>query len=603
MITLCPFSRLIHEQAKKYGEKTALSYRDYSCNKWIPISWNTFSEKVTTVSNALVELGIRVQENIAVFSQNMPEDFYVDFGAYGIRAVTIPFFPNSSPSQIKYMVDDAEIRLIFVGEQQQYDTIIPIFPLSSTLEHLVIFDRNVVRHPTDRFSIYFDDFLKLGLQRSHQEEVNRRTALARPEDIANILYTSGTTGVSKGVVLTHKMYQTAMRENDKALPLSENDIFLNFLPFTHVFERGWAYLGLSEGCQQAINLRPTDILQSLKEVHPTCMSAVPRFWEKVYEGVLEKANHLSGLKRKLFRKAMTIGRIYQIDYLSKGRKPPMWLSLEYKFLESTIIDVLKKSLGLERSNFFPTAGAAISKEVEAFVHICGIQMITGYGLTESTATVSCGRIGQPFTIGSVGRVLEGVTAKIGENDEILLKGDTIFKEYYRKPKETHEVIDDEGWFHTGDAGYIKNGELFLTDRIKDLYKTSNGKYIAPQQIESKLIVDRFIDQIVVIADRHKYVSALIVPSYTLLQEYAKQQGIAHESLEELCNNPQIHRYLSERINTLQQDLAYYEQVKRFRLLPQPFSMERNEITSTLKMRRKVIFEHYSEEIESMYQES
>ena len=603
MITLCPFSRLIHEQAKKYGEKTALSYRDYSCNKWIPISWNTFSEKVTTVSNALVELGIRVQENIAVFSQNMPEDFYVDFGAYGIRAVTIPFFPNSSPSQIKYMVDDAEIRLIFVGEQQQYDTIIPIFPLSSTLEHLIIFDRNVVRHPTDRFSIYFDDFLKLGLQRSHQEEVNRRTALARPEDIANILYTSGTTGVSKGVVLTHKMYQTAIRENDKVLPLSENDIFLNFLPFTHVFERGWAYLGLSEGCQQAINLRPTDILQSLKEVHPTCMSAVPRFWEKVYEGVLEKANHLSGIKRKLFRKAMTIGRIYQIDYLSKGRKPPMWLSLEYKFLESTIIDVLKKNLGLERANFFPTAGAAISKEVEAFVHICGIQMITGYGLTESTATVSCGRIGQPFTIGSVGRVLEGVTAKIGENDEILLKGDTIFKEYYRKPKETHEVIDDEGWFHTGDAGYIKNGELFLTDRIKDLYKTSNGKYIAPQQIESKLIVDRFIDQIVVIADRHKYVSALIVPSYTLLQEYAKQQGIAHESLEELCNNPQIHRYLSERINTLQQDLAYYEQVKRFRLLPQPFSMERNEITSTLKMRRKVIFEHYSEEIESMYQES
>ena len=603
MITLCPFSRLIHEQAKKYGEKTALSYRDYSCNKWIPISWNTFSEKVTTVSNALVELGIRVQENIAVFSQNMPEDFYVDFGAYGIRAVTIPFFPNSSPSQIKYMVDDAEIRLIFVGEQQQYDTIIPIFPLSSTLEHLVIFDRNVVRHPTDRFSIYFDDFLKLGLQRSHQEEVNRRTALARPEDIANILYTSGTTGVSKGVVLTHKMYQTAIRENDKVLPLSENDIFLNFLPFTHVFERGWAYLGLSEGCQQAINLRPTDILQSLKEVHPTCMSAVPRFWEKVYEGVLEKANHLSGIKRKLFRKAMTIGRIYQIDYLSKGRKPPMWLSLEYKFLESTIIDVLKKSLGLERSNFFPTAGAAISKEVEAFVHICGIQMITGYGLTESTATVSCGRIGQPFTIGSVGRVLEGVTAKIGENDEILLKGDTIFKEYYRKPKETHEVIDDEGWFHTGDAGYIKNGELFLTDRIKDLYKTSNGKYIAPQQIESKLIVDRFIDQIVVIADRHKYVSALIVPSYTLLQEYAKQQGIAHESLEELCNNQQVHNYLSERINTLQQDLAYYEQVKKFCLLPQPFSMERNEITSTLKMRRKVIFEHYSEEIESMYQES
>ncbi len=601
MITLCPFSRLIHEQAKKYGAKTALSYRDYDKKEWIPISWNQFSEKVTTVSNALLEWDIKVQENIAVFSQNMPEDFYVDFGAYGIRAATIPFYPNSSSSQVKYMVDDAEIRLIFVGEQQQYDTIFPIFPLSDTLTHMVIFDRKVVRHPSDHVSIYFDEFLEMGRSRKSQDEVNRRTALATPEDIANILYTSGTTGASKGVVLTHKMYQAAMRENDSVLPLSENDVFLNFLPFTHVFERGWAYLGISEGCHLAVNLHPADVLQSLQEVHPTCMSAVPRFWEKVYEGVLERIGHLPTLQQKLFRKAMTTGRIYQIDYLSKGEKPPLSLKLKYKLFDKTVFETLRKNIGLEHGNFFPVAGAAIAKEVEAFVHICGINIICGYGLTESTATVSCDRVGAPFSIGSVGRTLKGVTVKISDSNEILLKGDTIFKEYYRKPKETHEAIDDEGWFHTGDAGYLKNGELFLTDRIKDLYKTSNGKYIAPQQIESKLIVDRYIDQIVVIADKHKFVSALIVPSYALLEAYAKSHDIKYDSMEDLCNNKEIHTFILERINTLQQDLASFEQVKRFCMLPSPFSIERNEITNTLKIKRKIVFEHYRKQIEEMYE--
>ncbi len=297
---------------------------------------------------------------------------------------------------------------------------------------------------------------------------------------------------------------------------------------------------------------------------------------------------------------MTTGRLYQIDYLSKGRKPPLWLKLKYKLLDSTIIEVLKKNIGLERGNFFPVAGAAIAKEVEAFIHICGINIICGYGLTESTATVSCDRVGEPFSIGSVGRMLQGVSVKIAEDNEILLKGDTIFKEYYRKPKETHDVIDSDGWFHTGDAGYVKNGELFLTDRIKDLYKTSNGKYIAPQQIESKLIVDRYIDQIVVIADKHKFVSALIVPSYPLLEKYADNHDIGYNSMTDLCNNKSIHEFLMERINTLQQDLASFEQVKRFCLLPKPFSMERDEITNTLKIKRKVVFEHYKDQIEEMY---
>lgn len=601
MITNCHFSHLIQEQAKKYGERTALQYRDYDKGEWVPISWNEFEDKVITVSNAMVALGVKVQENVAVFSQNMPEDLFVDFGAYGVRAVTIPFYPTSSSSQVKYMVDDAGVKIIFVGEQRQYDIAFPIFALSGSLERMVIFDSKVVKHPSDKVSMYFEDFLELGKGRKNQEEVNRRTVLSKPQDTANILYTSGTTGLSKGVVMTHDMYLHALRENDRVLPLSEKDVFLNMLPFTHVFERAWSYLGLAEGCRLAINLRPSDVLQSMIEVHPTCMCAVPRFWEKVYEGVNERISHLAPLKQALFRKAMKVGKIYQIDYLGNGLTPPLWLKMKYRMLESTVIDLLKKNLGLERANFFPTAGATISKEVETFVHTCGINMITGYGLTESTATVSCDRIGEPFTVGSVGRILGGVEVKISSENEILVRGKTIMTEYYHKPKETHEAIDDEGWFHTGDAGYMVGNELFLSDRIKDLYKTSNGKYIAPQQIESKLIVDKYIDQIVVVADRYKFVSALIVPSYSLLEEYAKSQGIEYANISSLCKNEQIHQFLMERISTLQQDLACYEQVKRFCLLPQPFNIERNEMTNTLKMKRKVIFEHYHDEIEAMYQ--
>lgn len=602
MVTICHFSRLIQTQAKKYGARRALSYRDYAAGKWRDVSWTAFAGKVGTVSDALLALGVKVQENIAVFSQNMPEDLYVDFGAYGIRAVTIPFYPTSSVAQVQYMTGDAGVRFLFVGGQLQYDIAFQVFSLSETLERMIIFDPAVVRHPSDKVSIYFDEFLKMGRDGANKDEVARRTALAKPEDTANILYTSGTTGASKGVIISHEMYLNAMRENDAVLPMSEEDVLLNFLPFTHVFERGWAYLGLCEGCTLAINLKPGDVLQSLREVHPTCMSAVPRFWEKVYEAALELMNHAPSVQQKLFRRAMKTGRTYVLNYESKGLKPPMRLKMEYGLMKKTLFSLLKRNLGLERANFFPTAGAAIAREVETFVHICDIQMVTGYGLTESTATVSCDHIGRPFTIGSVGRVLGGVEIKISEQGEILLRGKTITKGYYHKPKATHEAIDDEGWFHTGDAGYLKNGELFLTDRIKDLYKTSNGKYIAPALIESKLVVDKYIDQIVVIADRRKFVSALIVPVYKLLEQYARGHGIAFENRKELCSNQQIHDFLAERIDTLQQGFAHYEQVKRFALLPEPLSMERGELTNTLKVKRKVVLEHYQKEIDAMYED-
>ena len=593
---------LIHEQAKVYGDRVALSYRDYATATWRTISWNDFSKRVSLVSNALLKMGVGVQENIAVFSQNKPESVCVDFGVYGIRAVSIPFYATSSEAQIQYMINDASIRFVFVGEQYQYDTAFRVLKMCPTLERLIIFDPTVQKNPQDQVSLYFDEFLRQGEGFPFSEQVAERAAAVQPDDLVNILYTSGTTGVSKGVTLTYRMYAAAIPANDAVMHLSDKDVIMCFLPFTHVFERAWSYWCLSRGAQLAINLKPQDIQMTLREVHPTCMAAVPRFWEKVYAGVQEKIATSSAMQRKLILDALAVGKKYNIDYKMKGIIPPLPLKLRYAFYEKTIISLLKKTLGLENAHFFPTAGAAIPREVEEFVHSCGINMTAGYGLTETTATVSCDWHDSPVSVGSVGRVLEGIEISFGENNEILLKGDTITKSYYRKAEMTAQAIDKDGWFHTGDSGYIKNGELYLTDRIKDLFKTSNGKYISPQALESKFVVDRYIDEIAIIADERKFVSALVIPDYSLLEKWARDNAVAFETREQLCENPLVVQMVLSRISMLQQEFAHYEQVKRITLLPRPFSMERGELTNTLKIRRPIIAKNYKDLIDKMYEE-
>lgn len=595
-------SVLVHRQAEKYGERIALKYRDYEKAQWIPISWNQFSDTIKDAANAMVEMGIGEEENIGIFSQNKPECLFTDFAAFANRAVTIPLYATSSPAQVQYIVNDAGIRFLFVGEQYQYDAAFSIFGLCHSLTQLVIFDKSVKIDSRDMTSIYFDDFLEKGKQRQHNAIVEERTARANENDLANILYTSGTTGEPKGVMLHHSCYLEAFKTHDIRLTkMTDKDISMNFLPMTHVFEKAWVYLCIHKGVQVCINLRPADIQTTIKEIRPTLMCSVPRFWEKVYAGVQEKIAETTGLKKALMLDAIRVGKIHNIDYLRVGKTPPLGIQLKYKFYEKTIYSLLKKTIGIENGNFFPTAGAAVPDEICEFVHSVGIDMVVGYGLTESTATVSC-TTETGYTIGSVGKIMPEVEVKIGDNNEILLRGKTITKGYYKKAEATNAAIDEEGWFHTGDAGYIKDGELYLTDRIKDLFKTSNGKYIAPQAIETRLVIDRYIDQIAIIADQRKFVSALIVPVYPYVEDYAKEKGIAYSSLEELLQHPKIIGLFKARIDTLQQAFAHYEQIKRFTLLPHPFSMEKGELTNTLKVKRNILNVNYAKEIEKMYEE-
>lgn len=595
-------SVLIHDLANKYGDKTALTFKKFGSDKWQSVSWNQFSLRVKQVSNALLNIGAKPHDKIAVFSQNCVHYLYTDFGAYGIKVCSIPFYATSSEQQIQYMITDGQVRFLFVGEQDQYDKAHRVFALCPSLERIIIFDSSVRISTHDPAALYFKDFIKLGENLPRQTEVEALYQSASMDDMANILYTSGTTGDSKGVMLTYGQYDAALRANDEVVPVSEKDRVINFLPFTHIFERGWAYLCLSEGAQLFINTYPHEIQESMRQVHPTCMCSVPRFWEKVYIAVKAKMDEAGSVQKKLFYHALAVGRKRNIEYIANGKRPPLTLELEYKIINKTVLSMVRKQLGLDHPNIFPTAGAYVSPEVEEFILSVGIGMVVGYGLTESLATVSCVHLDKKFTIGSVGRPISSIQIKIGEDNEILLKGPTITKGYYHRDTTNAKVFDEEGFFHTGDAGYMKDGELFLTERIKDLFKTSNGKYIAPQQVESLLLVDKFIDQVAVIADQRKFVSALIVPEFRLVEDWAREHHIAFSSREDLCANEQVKKMLQERINTLQQQLAYYEQIKRITLLPHHFSMESGELTNTLKIRRPIINKNYQAEIDKMYEE-
>ena len=596
------FAELIHRQAEKYGNRTALKHRDNATGKWLKISWREFSDKVMLTAKAMAEFGIKVQENIGVYSQNMPQCLYTDFGAYGNRVVSIPMYATNSPGQIEYIINDAKIRTLFVGEQLQYNNAFKVQKDSKYLERLVVFDPAVKMNPEDKTSIYFDDFLRLGDNAHAESTVKIRMTEAVPEDLATIIYTSGTTGESKGVMLPHSCYLEAMRIHDVRLPLvTDKDISMSFLPMTHIFEKAWCYYCLHKGVTIAINQDPKMIQKTLPEVHPTLMCNVPRFWEKVYAGVHEKINSASPAMKKIFLDAIETGRKYNLEYKNKGIPAPCGLKLKFQFYNKTVFTLLKRVLGIERGRFFPVAGAPLSDTVNEFLQSVNIPIAYGYGLSETTATV-CFYPEIGFQFGSFGEVMPGVQVKIDPgNNEILVKGKTVMSGYYNKPEETKRAFTEDGFFRTGDAGRLEGNTLFFTERIKDLYKTSNGKYIAPQAIEMVMSGDNYIEQIAVIGDQRKFVSALIVPAYPLLEKYAGEKGISFESREELVKNKDIIRFIEARVEEHQKNLASYEKIKRFTLLPEPFMMG-CELTDTLKLRRPVVLQKYATEIEAMYEE-
>lgn len=603
-MTYYHFAELIHRQAAKYGNRTALKYRDDATGKWSKISWIQFAENVRLTAEAMADSGIGVQENIGMYSQNMPQCLYTSFGAYANRIVDIPMYATSSPAQVAYIVKDANIHTLFVGEQLQYNNAwIVQKQLPNILRKLVVFDSSVRLNPEDKTSVYFDDFIRLGNNAHAESQVKIRTSQARPEDVATIIYTSGTTGNSKGVVLTHANYLEAMRTHDLRIPqVTDKDTSMCFLPLTHIFEKGWTCVCLMKGVKVAINHDPKLIQKTLPEVAPTTMSSVPRFWEKVYIGVQEKIRTSSPSAQKIFKDAIETGRLYNLEYRRKGIKPPLSLKLKFEFYNRTVFTLLKRVVGIQNGRFFPVAGAPLSDKVLEFLLSVNIPIRYGYGLSETTATV-CFFPEENYEIGSLGVLQPDLQVRIDpSNNEILVKGKTVMAGYYNRPEENVAAFTEDGYFRTGDAGRLEGNTLYFLERIKDLYKTSNGKYIAPQAIELSITSDPYIDQVAVIGDQRKFVSALVVPNYALLEDYAKEQHISYSTRAELLQHEMIHKLIQAHIEEHQSELAAFEKIKRFTLLPTPFTMESGELTDTLKLRRRVVSEHYAEQIEAMYAE-
>ena len=582
------FVNRLRFQAKNFANCTALRFQEQG--KWCNMEWSTFQQEIDNISLALIAQNIEIQDKIGIFAHNMPRWSIADFGAMQARVVTVPIYATNTPSQVEYIINDADIKILFVGEQAQMDCAIQIANNCTQLIKIVAMKSsiNLHNHP---LACHWENFIQI---EKNMVVLEARLASKRLDDLFTLIYTSGTTGDPKGVMLDYANLAHQLQSHDQALNITEQDVSLSFLPLSHIFERAWVAYIFHRGATNCYLEDTNQIRQALVETKPTVMCAVPRFYEKIYAAVLDKVEKAPFIRRTLFHWAIKAGEKHY-----QSANPSLWLKWQQKWADKLVLSKLRILLG-GQVRMMPCGGAKLEPTIGKFFHSLGVNVKLGYGMTETTATVSCWE-NHGFNPNSIGKLMPNAEVKIGENNEILVRGGMVMRGYYKKPEETANAFTADGFLKTGDAGEMdEHGNLHITDRIKELMKTSNGKYIAPQYIEGKIGKDKFIEQIAIIADAKKYVSALIVPCFDSLEEYAKQLNIKYQDRLELIKHAEIIQMFEKRLHEVQKELASFEQVKKFTLLPQAFTQAMEEITPTLKLRRKVIMQRYREQIEKMY---
>jgi len=598
------FAEYPHQFRTRYPNKPLLRYYSRQSEKWVKLNGEQVANRCLAAAKGLAYLQLKKGDRVAIYSPNTVQGLCTELGIFMMRGVSVPLYATSTPDQVAFVVEDAEVETMFVGGQFQYNNAYEVQQRCPMLRRLIIIDPAVVLAEGDTTSMYYDEFIRRGDSVTYENKANVTSSEALATDLAVIIYTSGTSGQSKGVMLHHSNFIEQVYAHQLKYPfISPRDISMCFLPLNHIFEKAWTYLCLSMGVSIAILSDPKKILDALPMVRPTMMSNVPRFWEKVYMGVQDKINQAPTPIRGVMRHAIRIGERYFFDYINVGKKAPLHLSMLFSIYDHTLFAKVRKTIGLQRGRFFPTAGAAISPEIYRFLRSINVPMVVGYGLSETTATVSsCPLVG--FDLNSIGTIMPALQVKIDpETSEILIKGPTVTSGYYHNDAANAEAFTEDGFFRTGDAGRLEGDTLYFTERIKDLFKTANGKYIAPQMLEGMLTIDPIIEQVAIIGDGYKFVSALIYPNWEVLRREARQRGIdTSVSDKALAENHELHRLMTTHIEQALSSVAQYEKVKRFVLLTEPFSMEKGELTNTLKIRRKVINEHFAKEIASMYEE-
>ena len=573
-----------------YGSKPALAHKPKG-GTYQDISYTEFGEAVDAFSKGLNALGVQKDDRVAILSENRPEWAITDFGTLKTGAVTVPMFSTLTAVQVGYILKDSGSKIICVSTSSQLEKITAIRDEVPTLEQVIVFDS--IEGECPEGVIQFEAVCEL--------EGEGTDAAASEDDIATIIYTSGTTGDPKGVMLTHANFISNLQACKSLIDVSDTDVLLSFLPLSHVFERlGGHYVPLFSGAKVAYAESVLTVRQNMQEIAPTVMLSVPRLYETMHDRILRAVQEGSSVKQKIFHWGVSVGSSVS-SAIQQGRKPSAILQLQQNIADKLVFAKLKAATG-GRLRFFVSGGAALPQSIAEFFHAAGILILEGYGLTETSPVISMNHPAQ-WKFGTVGAPVPGIEVQIAEDGEILTRGPHVMKGYFNNESATAEVIDGEGWFHTGDIGIIdEDGFVKITDRKKNIIVLSNGKNVAPQPIESELVQSPFIDQILLVGNERKNLAALIVPNFDALKAWAAENNVATDDLAAMLKTREVQQLVQSEIRSRLTDFADFEQVRRFTLLEKEFTQEADEMTPTLKLKRNVIIERYGNAIEEMYPE-
>jgi len=581
---------MLEHAIEHYGSRPALAHKPKG-GTYQDISYTELGKSVDAFRKGLNALGAQKGDRVALLSENRPEWAITDFGSLKTGAVTVPMFSTLTAAQVGYILKDSGSKIICVSTSRQLEKVIAVRDEVPTLEQIIIFDQ-IEGEPPDGV-IQFEAVCEL--------EGQETDTAANEDDIATIIYTSGTTGDPKGVMLTHANFISNLQACKSLIEVSDTDVLLSFLPLSHVFERlGGHYVPLFSGSKVAYAESTFTVAQNMREVAPTVMLSVPRLYETMHDRILRAVQEGSPIKQKIFHWGVSIGSSVS-SAIQKGKKPSATLQLQQNIADKLVFAKLKAATG-GRLRFFVSGGAALPQSIAEFFHAAGILILEGYGLTETSPVISMNHPGQ-WKFGTVGVPVPGVEVQIAEDGEILTRGPHVMKGYFNNESATAEVIDGEGWFHTGDIGIIDgDGFVKITDRKKNIIVLSNGKNVAPQPIESELVQSPYIDQIMLVGNERKNLAALIVPNFDALKAWATENDVVTDDIATMLETREVRQLIQSEIRSRLTDFSDFEQVRRFTLLDKEFSQEADEMTPTLKLKRNVIIERYANAIEEMYPE-
>jgi long-chain acyl-CoA synthetase len=589
---------MLRKNADTFKNRSALKYRKQE-NGFVTLTYAAYFDRALMAARGLIKMGIKKGDRVGILSENRAGWVIADMGILCAGAVTVPIYPTNTPEHIEYMVNHSGAKILFVSGKFQYSKLLSVRESMPGLELVVSFERFLGNPSLPVITFYQLSEIDTAITPEERKEIESVIDQILPGDLLTLIYTSGTTGVPKGVMLTHNNILTNTRyltEQSGDL-ISENDVFLSFLPLSHVLERtAGYYMTIRNGALMAFADSIEKVPENMLEVKPTLMVSVPRLFEKIYHRIYDNAHEMPAIKRKIFHWAVAVGKQYvQTKYILK--KSTSGVDLQYSIADRLVFSKIRERFG-GKMKLFCCGGAPLDKTINEFFWIIGIPVFEGYGLTETSPAVSFNNF-EHIRFGSVGFPLRETEFKIAADGEILVKGPQVMRGYYNNPEATAEVMQD-GWFTTGDIGKIEDGFITITDRKKELIITAGGKNIAPQPVENELKMDKFISSVYVYGDRKPYITALIVPSIERLLEFAKLHHIEYYDLDDLVRHEQVQKMFEHRIEEINKRLPQYETIKKFVLLAYDFSIDGGELTPTLKLRRKVIYEKYKQKIEDMY---